>query len=61
MRANPQYDVGHLERVAALEAACPPGLHLVGAAYRGVGVPDCVRASELTAERLLQAMEKPPG
>ena len=48
--ANPQYDVGHLERVDALERLLPPGLHLAGSAYRGVGIPDCVRGGQLAAE-----------
>lgn len=52
-RANPQYDVGHLDRVAALEAACAPGLYLAGSAYRGVGIPDCARQGREAAERAL--------
>ena len=52
-RANPQYDVGHLERVAALEAACPPGLYLTGSAYRGVGIPDCVKQGQATARAVV--------
>jgi oxygen-dependent protoporphyrinogen oxidase len=51
--ANPQYDVGHLERVDALERLLPPGLHLAGSAYRGVGIPDCVRSGQLAAETAL--------
>ena len=30
-----------------------PALALAGAAYRGVGVPDCVRSGEAAADRLL--------
>ena len=47
--AMPQYVVGHLERVAAIEAraAALPALSLAGAAYRGVGVPDCVRSGRI--------------
>ena len=41
--ANPQYDVGHADRVAAARAGCPPGLLLAGAPWGGVGPPDCVR------------------
>jgi oxygen-dependent protoporphyrinogen oxidase len=54
-RAMPQYAVGHLDRVAAIEArvAALPGLALVGGAYRGVGIPDCVRGAEAAADRLL--------
>ena len=50
----PQYVVGHAhtvnrirERVAQLET-----LHLVGNAYEGVGVPDCVRLAKQIADRI---------
>jgi protoporphyrinogen/coproporphyrinogen III oxidase len=51
----PQYEVGHLDRVAAIETrlARLPGFALVGAAYRGVGITDTVRSAEETAERVL--------
>jgi len=57
--AMPQYEVGHLEHVAALEArlARLPGLVLAGSAYRGVGISDCVRSGEEAAERALGARE----
>jgi oxygen-dependent protoporphyrinogen oxidase len=57
-RAMPQYAVGHLERVAAIEAraAALPRLALAGAAYRGVGIPDCVRSGENAADALLAAL-----
>jgi oxygen-dependent protoporphyrinogen oxidase len=44
-RGIPQYNVGHLERVAAIDAALArlPGLHLAGNAYKGVGINDCIR------------------
>ncbi|MCS7220717.1 MAG: protoporphyrinogen oxidase [Anaerolineae bacterium] len=51
--ANPQYDVGHLDRVARLEALCPSGLYLTGSAYWGLGIPDCIRQGEETAARVL--------
>jgi oxygen-dependent protoporphyrinogen oxidase len=48
----PQYRLGHLARVDAIErcAAALPGLHLAGAAYRGVGIADCVHSGEAAAE-----------
>lgn len=52
-RGNPQYDVGHLERVAELERACEPGLFLAGSAYRGVGIPDCTRSGKTTAKGIV--------
>jgi oxygen-dependent protoporphyrinogen oxidase len=54
--ANPQYDLGHLERVAQIEAGLPDGLHLTGSAYRGVGMPDCVYQSQQTAARVWAAL-----
>jgi oxygen-dependent protoporphyrinogen oxidase len=55
-RANPQYDVGHLERVEAIEMALPAGLHLTGSPYRGIGIPDCVHQGRQTAERIVLEM-----
>jgi len=53
--AMPQYAIGHLETVDAIERrlAGAPGLHLAGSAYRGVGIADCVRSGESAAERAL--------
>jgi oxygen-dependent protoporphyrinogen oxidase len=57
--AMPQYEVGHLGRVDAIEArlASWPDLALAGAAYRGVGIADCVRAGEAAADRLWRTVE----
>ena len=51
----PQYEVGHLERVRAIEErlAAHSGLFLAGNACRGVGIPDCVRSGEAAAEAVL--------
>jgi oxygen-dependent protoporphyrinogen oxidase len=50
-----QYTVGHPERVAEIEArvAAIDGLHLAGNAYRGIGIPDCIRMGRQAAERIL--------
>jgi oxygen-dependent protoporphyrinogen oxidase len=57
--AMPQYEVGHLDRVAAIESRLEalPGLAVAGAAYRGVGIADCVRSGEAAAERLLGSLK----
>lgn len=52
--ANPQYEVGHLDRLAQLAALCPPWLHLAGCSYAGVGIPDCVRQGREAAGRALR-------
>ncbi len=50
-RANAQHEVGHLERVAAVEraAARHPGLYVTGSGFRGTGIPDCVADGRATA------------
>jgi oxygen-dependent protoporphyrinogen oxidase len=50
-----QFTVGHPQRVAEIEAraAAIPGLHLAGNAYRGIGIPDCVRMGRLAAGQIL--------
>jgi oxygen-dependent protoporphyrinogen oxidase len=53
----PQYDVGHLERVAAIEAALPSGIAVAGSSYRGVGVPDCIHQGELAAAKIVETLK----
>jgi protoporphyrinogen/coproporphyrinogen III oxidase len=49
--ATPQMEVGHLERMADLDAqvARVPGLFLAGAGLRAVGIPDVVADATRTA------------
>ncbi|HEY8394084.1 MAG TPA: protoporphyrinogen oxidase [Thermaerobacter sp.] len=57
-RALPQYEVGHLDRLAAITAALQehPRLALAGAGYRGAGIPDCIRQGEEAADRVWPAL-----
>jgi oxygen-dependent protoporphyrinogen oxidase len=48
----PQYGVGHLERVRAIEEGLPAGLAVAGAALHGVGVPACIATGRTAAERV---------
>lgn len=50
----PQYTVGHLDRIAAIDAdlADVPGLEVCGAAYRGIGIPAVIRSAWDAVERL---------
>jgi oxygen-dependent protoporphyrinogen oxidase len=57
-QANPQYDVNHLERIAEIEAALPPGVYVTGSAFRGVGLPDCVYLAQQTVNKILQQLEE---
>lgn len=51
--AYPEYAVGHLERVARIEALLPTGVLLAGSSYRGIGVPDCIHQGQQAAEAAL--------
>jgi oxygen-dependent protoporphyrinogen oxidase len=57
---GPQYEVGHLSRVAAIEVAAErwPGLFLTGSSYHGVGIPDTIAAARRTATKLLADARK---
>lgn len=54
LHAQPQYEVGHLDRVAAIEAALPANISVAGTSYRGVGVPDCLRQGREAARKILE-------
>jgi oxygen-dependent protoporphyrinogen oxidase len=63
-KGNPQYDVGHLDRVAALEerARRLPGIYLAGSSYRGIGIPDCIESALGVVDRLLgDAVDSAPS
>lgn len=53
----PQYSVGHTARVQEIEARAAeiPGLSLIGNAFHGIGIPDCVRSAQKAAERIGRA------
>ncbi len=55
-QAVPHYTVGHLARMTRIDAhlAGCRGLALAGAAYRGIGVPQCIRSGEEAAETILR-------
>jgi oxygen-dependent protoporphyrinogen oxidase len=52
-RQSPQYEVGHLQRVASIEErlASLPGLFMAGSGFRAIGIPDCVADGRETAAR----------
>lgn len=53
-RSLPQYAVGHLERMEELEQRVKKlsGLHLLGNAYHGVGLPDLIRDARALARQI---------
>ena len=56
----PQYMVGHMQQVEQIQslAAEHEGLSLMGNAYSGVGLPDCVRSGESAAERVMERVHQ---
>ena len=57
-RGMPQYVLGHSELLERIEQSVDerPGLALAGAAYRGVGIPDCIASGERAAESVAGAL-----
>jgi oxygen-dependent protoporphyrinogen oxidase len=58
----PQYHVGHDARIRRIEngLAKYPSLVLVGSAYHGVGISDCVRTGEEAAEKIVKQFQEFP-
>jgi protoporphyrinogen/coproporphyrinogen III oxidase len=54
--AMAQYGVGHLDRLDRIERLRQqlPGLALAGNAYRGIGVPDCIRSGRDAANQVVE-------
>jgi oxygen-dependent protoporphyrinogen oxidase len=57
-KANPQYTLGHHKRLKEIEACCKGGLILAGAAFYGVGLPDCIRSGKRSAELAIQGASR---
>ncbi len=57
-RAMPQYTLGHLNRLQTIKACLHyhPTLAVAGAAYRGVGIPDCIASGEAATQRVLRTL-----
>ena len=53
-----QYNVGHLERLEQIERLRlnAPGLFLAGNAYKGIGIPDCIRSGNEAASQAIAAV-----
>ncbi len=60
-RAMAQYSVGHLDRVARIEAAAQrlPGFAIAGNCFRGIGVPDCIRTGQEAAALVAKLAREP--
>jgi oxygen-dependent protoporphyrinogen oxidase len=56
--AMAQYNVGHLDRLQRIEKLrqASPTLFLAGNAYRGIGIPDCIRSGRESAAQALKSL-----
>ena len=55
-RSLPQYAPGHVDRIDDLLARLSrtaPGVHLAGAAYKGLGIPACIAQGQAAARAVL--------
>lgn len=61
--AMPQYNLGHPEKLAQIDAALEkhPGLALAGNSYRGIGIPDCIHSGELATEKVTRDLSRTPA
>ncbi|WP_274649869.1 protoporphyrinogen oxidase [Paenibacillus humicola] len=58
-RSMPQYPVGHVQQTSALRrelAAKLPGVWATGAAFDGVGLPDCIRQGRQAAAKIYETL-----
>lgn len=60
-RSLPLYQPGHSSRVTEIEAHLRPlpALALAGAAYKGIGVPQCIQQGREAAQRVLSELQDP--
>jgi oxygen-dependent protoporphyrinogen oxidase len=58
-RSMPQYPVGHLENTVTFRERLSeqlPGVFVTGAAFGGVGLPDCIKSGKETASAILATL-----
>jgi oxygen-dependent protoporphyrinogen oxidase len=57
--AMPQYNLGHPARLQAIQSQIDlqPGIYLAGAAYEGIGIPDCIHSGQRAAEEVIDYFE----
>ncbi|MCK5679556.1 protoporphyrinogen oxidase [bacterium] len=58
MQGMPQYIMGHLERLEAIDKITKTykGLYLAGAGYRGIGIPDCINQGRQAAVKAWESL-----
>jgi protoporphyrinogen/coproporphyrinogen III oxidase len=59
--ALPQYETGHLERVAEMEKFLQelPGIYIAGNSFYGIGIPDCIRSARKAVDTITSSVLQP--
>lgn len=59
-KAMPQYNMGHLDRIAHIRARLTehPGLFMAGGMFNGVGIPDCILSGETAVKNAIHYLQK---
>ncbi|MCP4141207.1 MAG: protoporphyrinogen oxidase [Chloroflexi bacterium] len=54
-KAMPQYNLGHPEKIDAINAALAdiPTLAFAGNGYHGIGIPNCINSGDMAAQKIL--------
>jgi oxygen-dependent protoporphyrinogen oxidase len=58
-RSFPQYEPGHLDRVADIEAHLPAGVVVAGSSFRGIGIASCIRQGRQAARATVAWLGEP--
>ncbi len=55
-KAMPQYNLGHPEKMDAVESALAdiPNLAFAGNGYAGIGIPNCINSGDVAAQKILE-------
>lgn len=58
-RSMPQYYTGHVDRIKSIRSKLEshPGLAVAGAAYEGVGIPDCIASGQKAAREIVNLLQ----
>jgi oxygen-dependent protoporphyrinogen oxidase len=59
MHSMPQYPIGHLQTIQAARSQLNevmPNVFLAGAAYQGVGLPDCIQQGKTAAQQVMNSL-----
>ncbi|WP_147803027.1 protoporphyrinogen oxidase [Alkalicoccus halolimnae] len=60
-QAMPQYEIDHVKRLEKINGSLAehlPGIKLIGASYKGIGLPDCVNQANTAAAEIIEEQKR---